>query len=293
MRSKELWVAGVILVVVGALALTAPRLRSQSSHGDSIEKFQRSFDVVPGAALNVDNYKGTIHITGSDSNQVVVDVTKKFDGFDSDRKWWMENVQVNFHNGNDHVSIEVKYPNVNCGFCFHLHESNAEVELEIKVPRQINVRLESYKPDIEIAGIQGDIRIKSYKSPIILDSTTGAVSIDTYKDEIKLRNASVHGTLEIRSYKADAEIEAKGLGDNVTIESAKGSTILRLPGNTGLDVDFEGGRRSTFHSDFAIAAKAGSVNNSESSVRGVINQGGTHVRLRTEKGLVALEKSSQ
>ena len=125
------------------------------------------------------------------------------------------------------------------------------------------------------------------------DSTTGAVNIDTYKDEIKLRNASLRGTLEINSYKANTEIEAKTLGSNVNIESMKGSTVLRLPQNAGLDVDFEGGRHSTFHSDFAIAAKTGSLNNSESSVRGVINQGGTHVRLRTEKGFVALEKSLQ
>jgi len=292
MHSKDMRIAGFILVVIGVLALAAPRLKSLAPNNESSEKFQRSFNVASGATLNVDNYKGTIHVTGSDTSQITVDVTKKFEGSEADRKWWMENVQVNFHNDDHHVSVEVKYPNRDCVFCFQFRDFSDEVDLEIHAPKQMNVKLESYKPDIQIASIQGDIKIQSYKSPITLDSTTGAVSIDTYKDEIKLRNVNVHGPLEVKSYKADVEIEARSLGDNVTIESGKGSTVLRVPQNTGLDVDFEGGRRSTFHSDFAIAAKTGSIN-SESSVRGTINQGGTHLHLHTEKGSMFLEKLSQ
>src|SRR5207253_4114727 len=107
-------------------------------------------------------------------------------------------------------------PQWNCTFCWQGHDYTAAVELVIHVPRQINVKLESYKPDIKIAGIQGDIRVKSYKSPIELDSTTGAVRIDTYKDSVKLRNVNLRGPLEIKSYKADAEIDARSLADAVT-----------------------------------------------------------------------------
>jgi hypothetical protein len=266
-----------------------PRLRSQSasSGSDQAEHFQKTFSIASGGTLDVDNYKGTIHVTGADTNQVTVDVTKRFDGNDADRKWWMENVQINFHNDSNRVAVEVKYPQWNCTFCWH--DYTAAVELEIHVPRQTNVKLESYKPDIRIAGIQGDVRVKSYKSPIELDSTTGAVRIDTYKDTVKLRNVNVRGPLEIKSYKADAEIDARSLGDSVTLENSKGSIVLRVPANAGLDVDFEGSRRSSFRSDFAMASQTGSFN---SSFRGKVNQGGTRVRLRTEKGLVSLEKLS-
>ncbi len=161
--------------------------------------------------------------------------------------------------------------------------------MEIRVPRQINVRLESYKPDIKVASIQGDIRVNSYKSPIEIDSTTGAIRIDTYKDTIKLRNVTVRGPLEVKSYKADVEIDARSLGDTAWLENAKGSIVLRVPANTGLDVDFEGGRHSSFHSDFPMNSRTGSH---EGSFRGTINQGGTRLRLRTEKGSVSVEKLS-
>jgi DUF4097 and DUF4098 domain-containing protein YvlB len=285
-------VTGWLVVIVGVAALAAmatPRLRSQSATGssDQTERFQKTFNIANGGTLEVDNYKGTIHVTAADTNQVSVDVTKRFEGNDADRKWWMENIQVNFHNVSNRVAVEVKYPE--CNFCWVGHDYTASVELEIRVPQQTNVKLESYKPDIKIAGIQGDIRVKSYKSPIELDSTTGAVRIDTYKDTVKLRNVNVRGPLEIKSYKADAEIDARSLGDTVTLENSKGNILLRVPANAGLNVDFEGGRRSSFRSDFPMASQSGSFN---SSFRGTVNQGGTHVRLRTEKGSVSLEKLS-
>jgi Putative adhesin len=276
-----------LVAIFGIIALAAPGLRSQSASSEQPERFQRSFSISPGGTLDVDNYKGTIHVTGSDTNQVMVDVTKRFDGSSSDRKWWMENIQVNFRNDSNHVSVEVKYPQQNCIFCWQSLTYEAAVELEIHVPRQMNVKVESYKPDIKVASIEGDIRIKSYKSPIEIASTTGAIRIDTYKETIKLRNVAVRGPLDISSYKADAEIEAKSLGETARLESDKGSIVLRIPANTGLDVDFEGGRRASFHSDFPMTSQTGSRGD---SVRGTVNQGGTRLHLRTERGSVSLEK---
>jgi hypothetical protein len=288
MNSQTQRIAGWLIAIAGLIALAAPTLRSQATNQNP-EHFQRSFTISPNGTLHVDNYKGTIHVTASDGNQVVVDVTKRFeDGTESDRKWWMENTEVNFQNQSDRVSVDVKYPQWNC-FCWQDHSFNAAVELEIRVPRQINVALESYKPDIKIASVQGDIRIKSYKSPITVDSTTGAIRIDTYKNTINLQNVTLRGPLEVKSFKAETEISARALGDTATLESDKGSIVLRVPQNTGLTVDYEGGRRASFHSDFALSSTTGSFND---SFRGTINQGGTRLRLRTEKGSVSLEKLS-
>jgi hypothetical protein len=287
MNPENKRVIAFLVLIVAIIALAVPKMRSQSTGSDQPERFQRSFAIAQGGTLDVDNYKGIIHITGSDTNQVAVDVTKRFEGSDANRKWWMENVRVNFRNDANHVSVEVKYPE--CTFCWQGMNYEASVGLEIRVPRQINVKLESYKPDIKVAAIQGDIRVKSYKSPIEIDSTAGAIRIDTYKDDVKLRNVTVRGPLEVKSYKADVEIDAKSLGESATLENEKGSIVLRVPANTGLDVDFEGGRHASFHSDFPMNSRTGSR---EDSFRGTINQGGTRLHLRTEKGSVSVEKLS-
>jgi len=291
MTARRQRTIGLLMVFGGILALSAPLLRSQGAgtSADPAAHFQKTFNIASGGTLDVDNYKGTIHVTGSDTNQVTVDVNKHFEGSDADRKWWMENVQVNFRNESNRVSVEVKYPQWNCTFCWPDHDYTAAVELEIHVPRQINVQLESYKPDIRIAGVQGDIRVKSYKSPIEIADTTGAVRIDTYKETVKLRNVNLRGPLEVKSYKADAEIDARSLGDSVTLENEKGDIVLRVPANTGMDVDYDGSRRASFSSDFAMTSQTGSF---DSSFHGKVNQGGTRVRLRTGKGSVSLQKLS-
>jgi hypothetical protein len=273
-------VYGLFLTVMLLLAQTASAQEQQPEH------FQRTFTVSPGAALNVQNYKGTIHVSASDGNQVVVDVQKRFEGDDSDRKWWMENLKVNFSSDPGHVKVEVEYPTQNCSFCFQFHEYTAAVELEIRVPRQMNVILEGYKPDIKVSGLQGDIAVKSYKAPMLIENTTGAIRIDTYKDTIKLQDVKIRGSLAIKSYKADAEVNARDLGQSADLENEKGSITIRVPGDAGLDVDYSGGRRSTFHSDFNLAMATGS----SSDVHGTINGGGTRLRLRTVKGSVSLEK---
>lgn len=276
-------------LVIVAMALCGWLLFVLPLGGQQTEDhFQRTFTIQPGATLVVDNHKGLIKVTGSDGNQVVVNVLKKFEGSAKDRTWWMSNTQLHFTNSSDRVEVSVEYPNCNCSNVnWGSHdEYEASVELTIQVPRSINVELQGHKPVMNISSINGSIHITSHKSPIEVESTTGAIHIETYKETVQLKNVAIRGTLDLQIAKGDASIEAKSLGDRVNLETEKGTIVLKAPANTKMTLDYSGGRRSNFHSDFAIAAEAGS----SSSVRGTINGGGTQVHLRSEKGSISLEK---
>jgi len=268
------------------LALATFALAQTSAPPD--EHFVRNFALNPGGTLNVENYKGTIHITGGEGNQVAVTVDKKFEGSDADRKWWMANTNVKFDNDPGRVRVAVEYPS--CNWSCNQHSDYAGfIALTIQVPRRANLELDGYKPDIKIAGIEGDIRLKSYKSPIDIASTTGAIRIDTYKESVHLRDVSIRGALNLKMEKGDAVIEAKSLGDDVNIENEKAAVVLRVPRNTGLSVDFSGSRRADFRSDLPITSTAGF---NSGDVRGTINGGGTRLHLRTGKGSFSIEGRS-
>lgn len=267
-----------------ALSLIVPAAQAQETN----EKFQRSFALSTGGTLRVENYKGTIHVTGSSNQQVIVNVVKRFEGgSESDRKWWMENIKVTFNNDSNHVTIKVEYPNWNCVFCWTDHNFTDAVELEIQAPSHTNLDIDGYKPDIQVSSIQGDIRIKSYKAPMRIESTSGAIHIDTYKDVIHLKNVAVRGELQVNSYKAEADIDAKSLQGSARLETEKGSILLRVPQEVGLDVNFSGGRRAVFRSDFALSSGTGDRGH---EVRGTVNGGGVQVSLRTERGSITIEK---
>jgi len=271
------------------MAASVARAQGQGTDTTQPERFQRVVNVNPGSTLRVENYKGTIHINGTAGNQVVVNVLKRFEGSEADRKEWMQNTRVSVSGERDHVEVKVSYPSQNCWLCWSHGEYDAAVELDIQVPRQTNLKIDGYKPDIKISSLLGDIRIDSYKAPMSLDATTGGVHIDTYKDTIKLHNITVRGDLHVSSYKADLTIDAASLGQSAELSSDRGSIVLRVPANTGLEVDFEGSRRAAFHSDFPVTTQS---SYSRDSFRGTINQGGTRLRLRTTRGSVFLEKTS-
>jgi len=275
-----------LLAIAVMLTMIATKVWSQTPSSVQTD-FQRNFTVSSGARLVVENYKGAIHVTGVEGNQVVVDVHKKFEGSEADRKWWLENLKVDVNGQSDRVTVKVTYPSQNCTFCWTTGSYIAEVDLEIKVPHRIDVQLDGYKPDIRVSSTNGSISIHSYKAPMLLDSTTGAVHIDTYKDSIRLRDVTIEGDLVIDSMKADTEITARSLGKSVNIQTEKGTISLSVPANAGFNLDFQGSNRSSFTSDFpSISA----VTYSGQNMKGTVNQGGPTVHLRTYKGSVSLHK---
>jgi hypothetical protein len=261
---------------------------SQTPSAPQDERFTRNFTVNSGSTLAVENYKGTIHVTGTNSNEVAVTVNKTFEGSDADRKWWMENTRVKFENDSSRVRVAVEYPSSNCTlWCDNGHSDyTASVELTIEVPRKTNLEIDGYKPDIKLASIDGDIRVKSYKSPIDIESTIGGINISTYKETVRLHDVTVRGELGLKMEKGDATIEAKSLGNEVNVETGKGSVVLRIPRTAGFTIDYSGSRRANFHSDFPVTSEAGFRSD---ELRGSVNGGGTRLHLRTDRGSFTLE----
>lgn len=281
------------------LVLCAPAVFAQATQEANPESFERSFPMSAGGMLVVENRKGTIHLTGSDSNQVVVNVRKIFEGgSDKDRQAWMAGTKVNFDSASNHVSVRVEYPDWNCVFCMDVSD---EVDLTIRVPRATNVELDGNRPDMAISSVDGDIRISSNRSAIAIKSTDGAIRIETNRGEVRLSDVAIKGRLELTSNRADAVIEAKSIDGNADLETERGSITIRMPSTVGLDLDYVGGRRSSFHSDFPVTTNkngaelnyvSGRVGRDGARISGALNQGGPRMILRTTRGSISLEKAS-
>jgi len=264
------------------LSATAGAAQANDATQDSV---QRSFKVGSSSTLRVENYKGKIDIRGTDGDQIVVHALKHFEGSDTDRKWWMENLTIDMDSAGGRTRVKVTYPQHECMFCSTDYQ--AWVELEIEVPRKTNLDIDGYKPRMEVTRVEGDIKIQSYKAPIHLVGTTGGIRIDTYKETVKLEDVTVRGRLAVKAYKGEIVVEAKSLGDEASVENEHGTIVVRVPSNTGINLDFAGGRKAIFRSDFPLTTNG---NYASRSIQAKINAGGTTLRLRTDKGLVSLEK---
>jgi putative adhesin len=273
----------VFLTFFTMLFFSAGRASAQEA------RFQRSFDVNKGAMLVVNNRKGTVHISGSDSSQVVISVWKRFSGPDKAKKSWLNETVVNFTTDSMRPKVEVSYPDHDCDNDACEGRDVSEVELTIRVPHQINLELVGRKPDIAVSSIEGNISIESHKSPILIESTKGAIHIVSHKNDVKLKNVSIVGKLDLNIENGSAEIEARTLGDETNLETTKGNITIHIPKDTGAVVEFTGGSRSVFQSDFPLDRAPG---HAIREVSGTINQGGSHMHLKTDKGAIFLRKSS-
>ena len=292
-------VVRVGVVTALAIALYAPNVLSQTSQGQNEERFQRSFPMNAGGSLVVENRKGTIHVMGSDTRQVIVSVTKRFvGGSDKDRESWMNGTKVNFDSESNRLSVKVEYPTWNCTFCSSVQDG---VELTIAVPSETNVELNGDKPDMAISSINGDIRISSEKSTIAIKSTSGAIRIGTSKGDVRLSHVAIRKELKLTSNKADAVIETESLKGDVDLETEKGSIVVRMPATVGVTLDYVGGRRATFHCDFPVTTNEkgtelrdvhGRIGRDGARINGMVNQGGARMTLRTDRGSISIEKGS-
>lgn len=299
MKTRLNWTAGVCVAFAMVVALTAPAVFAQSAQDANGEAFQRSFSMSAGGTLVVENRKGTIHVTGSDTNQVVVSVRKIFEGgSEKDRQEWMAQTKVSFDSMPDHLNVRVDYPDWNCVFCVNVDD---EVDLTIAVPHAINVELDGTRPDMAISSIDGNIRISSNRSRIDVRSTEGAIRIETNRGDVKLSDVAIKGRLELTSNRAEAVIEAKSLAGDADLETERGSIVVRMPANVGVNLDYVGGRRASFHCDFPVTTNqngaelnevTGRVGREGARISGAVNQGGARMTLRTERGSISLEKAS-
>ncbi|HKF52570.1 MAG TPA: DUF4097 family beta strand repeat-containing protein [Candidatus Acidoferrales bacterium] len=299
MKTRLNWLAGVCVVFVVGIGLSAPAIFGQATQDSNPESFQRSFPMSAGGTLVVENRKGTIHVTGSDTNQVTVSVRKIFTGgTDKERQEWMAGTKVNFDHLPDHVSVRVEYPDWNCVFCVNVSDG---VELTIAVPRETNVELDGNRPDMAVSSIEGDIRISSNRSAIAVKSTAGAIRIETNRGDVRLSDVAIKGRLELTSNRAEAVIEAKSIAGNADLETERGSIVVRMPSTVGVNLDYVGGRRSSFHCDFPVTTNengaelndvSGRVGRDGARISGALNQGGPRMILRTTRGTISLEKAS-
>lgn len=299
MNTRLNWAAGACLAFVVMFALSAPAVFAQGTQEANPESFQRTFPMNAGGTLVVENRKGTIHVTGSDSNQVVVNVRKIFEGgSDKERQEWMTATKVNFGSAPDNVSVRVEYPDWNCAFCVNVSD---EVDLTIAVPRATNVELDGNRPDMAISSIEGDIRVSSNRSAIAIKSTEGAIRIETNRGDVRLSDVAIKGRLELTSNRAEAVIEAKSIAGDADLETERGSIVVRMPSTVGVNLDYVGGRRSSFHCDFPVTTNqsgaelndvSGRVGRDGARISGALNHGGPRMILRTTRGTISLEKAS-
>jgi Putative adhesin len=275
------------------------------------KELNRSFEVATGGRLSVDVEGGTVIVSGSDTNHVVVRMRAR--GSEERLK------ELTMAAAADGQGVTVTSKRTRNGHWFGWMNGDSQLSVTVEVPRAYNV-------DVQTSG--GGIEVKQLHGTAVGRTSGGHISVESVRGEVRMRTSggsvtarSVHGPVQlessggqivasqidgrlsahtsggsIRIEQSGGSIDAQTSGGSINIDLAGanqgivaktsgGSVTLRLPGSTAgtLSASTSGGRVT---SDMRIV----STDISKSSLRGTLNGGGPEILARSSGGSINISK---
>ena len=237
------------------LLLTAAGLLTAADSKD----IHKTFPLDSHGSVTVDTYKGSIHVTTWDRNEVDISVRIEEDGDLFSQS--IKRADVHFVTSPSDVRMKSDSE------WFFLDGVPPLYQYTIKMPRTASLRIKDYKSESDVSDLAADLQFNTYKGSLHLRNFSSGLTANTYKGDIHAEFAAVTAPVRIDTYKGDID--------------------LRMPRDAKFDLSTDiGRRRGDPDSDFARYVR---TSNSRDRIhRSQVNGGGPEVRLRTYKGELKL-----
>lgn len=164
--------------------------------------------VNPDARIDVSNVKGSVTVSGWDRTEVVIggrlgDGAKK----------------LSVEGDAQHLRIKVEAPDRQGWFSWGADTRMGDTTLDIKVPREAEMKIETVSADVSLSGVAGrSLDVESVSGKQRLDSGAKEVELDSVSGDIDIAGKSTRAHVETVS----GNIRARGLGGQIKFETVSG-----------------------------------------------------------------------
>ena len=242
----------VLICIAGSIVWAAHR---EGIHFDTrgLNWWGSSYDYpveasAPAAGIKrivFDNPRGSIKLTGSDTDQISVTGHKSVRAYarnDADKT--NSSTPIEIQNQGDHVLIRTNQDHA---------PDNQQIsdDLEITVPHGVSVEAHARTGDYEIAEVTGDLELSTDRGDVRLSKVDGNAKLDIQHSDL-VRAVDLKGRLDLTGRGSDVELE--NIGGQVTINGAFNGTLDFK--NLAKPLKFEGARNT----ELSVAAIPGHIN---------------------------------
>lgn len=241
---KRLFVMALAVILAGALL-------SVDLYAERERTIEKEFKAKPGKVLDIElDTGGDVIISGWNENKVTVKV--RVTGRSRD------DVEIDFDEVSDGIEIHSRYEGLGWN-------RSADVNLEIKVPEEFDVILDTKGGDVAITGVKGRFKGKTYGGDLEFDGLKGEIQFTTMGGDIQVENSEVDGSVktmggdvEIRDVVGD--IKGNTMGGDVTYHNVKGRgggkdnevSITTMGGDINVDYPDRKVKMKTFGGDIEV-----------------------------------------
>lgn len=224
-------VAIVVILVLGAAVLGLWRshggvrqglsraVGAADNQGDAKEEIRKSFELQPGARVEVQGINGRVDIQTSDTKTAEVYVLRTASSRDSLN---LREVTVE----QTAAGLLVKSRQVRHGFWEHLFGTNPKEDVTIKAPRQIALALKGINGRVTAGDIEGSVEAKGINGRVELGQFNGSAEINGINGDVSLivsrlgsegmHVSGINGAIELKlATGVNADLEAHGMNGNV------------------------------------------------------------------------------
>jgi hypothetical protein len=274
------------------------------------EDYSKSFAVTGRPVVRVKADDGNVRVSTSDTPQVEFRVN--YQGFELNRNLFVEARQ----NGSEVQLTTRAKGGLALGF------SRKHVDIDIRMPRDADLRLQTGDGNVEVSALNGDIslhtgdgrlQVSQLSGKIDLHSGDGGISADTLKGDVRLRTGdggiaarNLDGNCDVKS--GDGGIRIAGRFDALEVASGDGGVVVHVtPGSrlsetwsitTGdgpvelkLPADLKANLEAhTSDGHIHLGVPVGVLGHvSPSRVQGTLNGGGPSLTVRSSDGPIRIE----
>ena len=195
-----------------------------NSQGVTGDETRKTFDLKPGARVEIQGINGRVEIQTSDTKTAEVFVKRTGDPNSLQRR------EMIIEQTSDGLLVHSKQNHT--GLWDHLFGSDPKEEVTIKAPRQIALSLRGingrvFSSDIdgplEVKGVNGRVELGQASDSVEIDGINGSIAVGLNKlSERGVRIHGVNGGIELKlSSGLNADLTAKGMNGSVRSEIAE------------------------------------------------------------------------
>jgi hypothetical protein len=258
-------------IISMAFAFTACGSMHMHSNDDLQVIQEKTFSISPGKNLLVDISSGDVTVTYWDKSEVYIKILGNENAFE----------KMDFNLVGSEESVEVigkKKSSVSSWF------SNVNVQVEIKVPSQFNLDINTAGGDIKCGGIIGRAQLNTSGGDVWADKFSGNLNASTSGGDIFLFCYDTF--IEAETSGGDIKLEYDGENKGIELSTSGGDIVIKLPEDFRATMDL-----STSGGDVSCSLNMSNIKKSyDSSLAGDINGGGEKLIAHTSGGDITVQE---
>jgi len=279
------------------------------------EDFHYSYPQTAGGRFSLDNFNGSVEISGWDQNTVDISGTKY-----AESESLLHSMQIEASSSGNAVRVKTTRPD--------LHHGNMGAKYVIRVPRQTaledvsssngSIRVEDINGHAHLSTSNGSVHLGKINGNVDAHSSNGSIEVQDVKGDVNFTtsNGSVHASnvegafeaetsnggihahlhdtpsgrpIRLITSNGDIDLEVDALRQNDVIAStSNGPITVRMPASVSANVHASTNSGGSVRSDFDVLIHSGEI--SKHRIEGTIGGGGPNIDLTTSNGNIALLK---